>query len=216
MDLESIDTVFDILEQEIPAWSLPSVSSIALDRDPFTILIATVLSLRTKDATTLGAAKRLFSLASDPSGIAELPIITIEKAIYPVGFYHTKAGNISRISRIIQEKYKGKVASDIETLLELPGVGRKTANLVITLGFNKEGICVDTHVHRITNRWGYLSTKNPYDTEMELREKLPKKYWTKINDFLVVYGQNICRPVRPLCPQCRLYAYCDRVGVKEK
>jgi endonuclease-3 len=170
--------------------------------------------LRTKDATTEQACLRLFAIASTPDDISLAPVATIERAIFPVGFYKTKAKNIKAVSRIILETYGGKVPSDMDNLLALPGVGRKTANLVIILGFDEMGICVDTHVHRITNRWGYLSTKTPEATEMKLREILPKHYWKQINNYLVPYGQNICLPLRPFCSRCKIFPYCARVGVR--
>ena len=145
--------------------------------------------------------------------MAELPASRIEKAIYPVGFYKTKAKNIRKICRILLSRNNGNVPEELNELVELPGVGRKTANLVITLGFGKPGICVDTHVHRITNRWGYVRTKTPEQTEMALRKKLPGQYWIIINDLLVTYGQNLCKPISPLCSRCKIAPYCDRVGV---
>ena len=137
----------------------------------------------------------------------------LEKLIYPVGFYRTKANKIKEICKVLIEKYKGNVPNEIDELLKLNGVGRKTANLVVTLGYSKPGICVDTHVHRITNRWGYVKTKNPHETEFTLREKLPKKYWLTINDLLVTYCQNICVPISPKCSICRVSTYCKRAGV---
>jgi endonuclease-3 len=192
----------------------PIVGRVARDHDPFKVLISTMLSLRTKDITTEHAFERLSSIASTPDAISGLSLETIELAIYPVGFYKTKAKSIKETSKIIIEKYNGKVPQDLNELLKLPGVGRKTANLVIILGFDKMGICVDTHVHRITNRWGYLSTRTPDETEMKLREILPEKYWKVINNYLVPYGQNICLPVSPLCSQCKIFSYCKRIGVK--
>lgn len=184
-------------------------------QNPFTVLISCLLSLRTQDKTTGEASARLFRLAKTPRTMAKLPAAKIEQAIYPVGFYKTKAKNIVKICRIIISEYNGRVPDDIDTLLKLPGVGRKTANLVVTLGYNKPGICVDTHVHRITNRWGYVQTKTPEKTEAALRAKLPEGYWMIINDLLVTYGQNICKPISPFCSQCKIYRYCGRVGVNK-
>jgi endonuclease-3 len=212
MDNRIIDKVFRILEKEIVRWQVPVVGRIS-KTDPFKILITTILSLRTKDKTTEQASMRLFKLATDPEKMERLALSVIEKAIYPVGFYHSKARNVKEVCRILLDEYKGKVPDSIDELLNLPGVGRKTANLVVTLGFDKPGICVDTHVHRITNRWGYVRTKDPFETEMRLRQILPKKYWKRINDLLVTYGQNLCVPISPHCSQCKLYSYCDRVGV---
>jgi endonuclease III len=192
----------------------PIVGRVARDHDPFKVLISTMLSLRTKDITTDHAFERLSAIASTPDGISGLTRETIEQAIYPVGFYKTKAKSIKETSRIIIEKHNGKVPQALDELLKLPGVGRKTANLVIILGFDEMGICVDTHVHRITNRWGYLSTRTPDETEMKLREILPRQYWKVINNYLVPYGQHICLPVSPLCSQCKILSYCKRIGVK--
>src|SRR5271157_4792955 len=184
------------------------------DRDPFKVLISCLLSLRTQDKTTGEASERLFALASDPEALAGLPVKTIEKAIYPVGFYRVKAKRIKELSREIVRKYQSVVPSTMQELLSMKGVGRKTANLVLTLGYDLYGICVDTHVHRITNRWGYVQTKTPEETEYALREKLPRRYWKKINGLLVAFGQHICKPISPLCSQCKIYRYCERIGVR--
>ena len=181
---------------------------------PFTVCVSCLLSLRTQDKTTHAASERLFQIARDPQKMAEIPTAEIEKIIYPVGFYRTKASNIKEICRILVQRHDSRVPDDLEELLKLPGVGRKTANLVVTIGYGKPGICVDTHVHRITNRWGYIKTKNPDKTEMALRQRLPRKYWITINDLLVSYGQNICKPISPFCSRCRLQAYCARRGVE--
>jgi endonuclease III len=181
---------------------------------PFTVLIACILSLRTQDKTTDAASARLFKLAKTPQKMLTLSVDTIRTAIYPVGFYNTKAKVIHRICRQLMEKYDGRVPDTIDALLELPGVGRKTANLTVTLGFNKTGICVDTHVHRITNRWGYVRTRTPEETEMALRRQLPVRYWIQLNELLVTYGQNICQPISPKCTPCRLRPVCPRIGVR--
>lgn len=209
-----IDEIFRILSHEVAKLREPIVGRVARDHDPFKVLISTMLSLRTKDSTTEQACERLFSLASTPQAILELPVKAIEKAIFPVGFYKTKARSIREASALIIQKYGGNVPSDLDELLTLPGVGRKTANLVVILGYDGMGICVDTHVHRITNRWGYLVTKTPEQTEMRLREILPERYWKDINNYLVPYGQYICQPVSPWCSRCRIMKYCDRVGVR--
>jgi endonuclease-3 len=174
------------------------------------------LSLRTKDSTTREASERLFKIAPTPKKLAGLEADTIERAIYPAGFYRVKAGTLKEIGRVLVEEHGSKVPDTLEGLLELKGVGRKTANLVVTMGYNKPGICVDIHVHRITNRWGYVRTKTPDATEMALRRKLPPAHWADINDLLVAYGQNLCRPVSPHCSVCKLYEMCDRVGVKKR
>ncbi len=184
------------------------------DRDPFKVLISCILSLRTQDSTTGSASERLFKLVSDAKTMSRLPVKKIEETIYPVGFYRVKAKRIKEISRVLLKNYNSKVPDDLDKLLKLKGVGRKTANLVITLGYRKPGVCVDTHVHRITNRWGYVKTKIPEETEFALRKKLPKKYWLEINGLLVAFGQGICRPISPLCSQCTINSFCDKAGVK--
>ena len=195
-------------------WRQPVVTEMAERmRNPFRVLISTVLSLRTKDEVTRDASERLFALADTPESILELDNTAIEKAIYPVGFYHNKARSILDICRTLVEKYDGVVPRDIDELLALKGVGRKTANLVLTKGFGLQGICVDTHVHRIMNRFGYVRTKSPDETEFRLREILPPEYWIDINDLLVAFGQNLCRPISPICSQCPVHVQCSRVGV---
>ena len=212
MDGKDIHSMVDILKEEAANWQTPVVSRYV--QSPFRVLISCLLSLRTQDKTTYAASERLFKIADEPQNMVDLSLATIEKAIYPVGFYRTKAINIKEICQILLTRYGGEVPDDLDELLKLPGVGRKTANLVITMGYGKLGICVDTHVHRITNRWGYVKTKTPEETEMALRRLLPQHYWIIINDLLVTYGQNICKPLSPLCSRCRLQPYCDRVGVK--
>jgi endonuclease III len=170
-------------------------------------------SLRTKDQTTADASRRLFALASDPAAMLQVPLARIETAIYPVGFYRTKSRHIHAICRHLLAKHGGRVPDSIEALLELPGVGRKTANLVVTVGYGKPGICVDIHVHRISNRWGYVRTRTPNETEEALCRKLPARYWITYNDLLVPFGQNICQPISPFCSRCPVRRYCDRVGV---
>jgi endonuclease III len=203
-----------ILRQEVRKWQEPVVGVVAkASRDPFRILLSTILSLRTRDQTTAEASKRLFRLAMTPSGMLRVPRRDLEREIYPVGFYRTKARHIHAICRDLKDRYGGRVPDSISELLTLKGVGRKTANLVVTLGFRKPGICVDTHVHRISNRWGYLRTSSPAETEEALRGKLPKRYWMIFNDLLVPFGQNVCKPISPLCSACRLARYCERVGV---
>jgi len=182
-------------------------------KDPFKVLISCILSLRTQDKVTGEASRRLFSLAQTPEELSKLPVDKIEKAIYPVGFYRVKARNIKDISNEIITKHQGRVPDTIEQLLTLKGVGRKTANLVVTLGYNKDGICVDTHVHRIPNRWGLIRTKAPRETEFVLRELLPVRYWRELNSILVAFGQGICKPISPLCSECKIYSCCDRIGV---
>ncbi len=209
-----IQAALRILRREVSQWQEPVVGVVAKEsNDPFRILIACVLSLRTKDRTTAEASRRLFSLASDPSTMLRLSRRRIQRAIYPVGFYRTKAKQIHEICRRLLTEYDGRVPNSLEELLTLKGVGRKTANLVVTVGYGKPGICVDTHVHRISNRWGYVKTKTPEDTEQALRRKLPRRYWITFNDLLVPFGQNLCQPVSPYCSRCKLVKYCDQVGV---
>ena len=215
MRQQQIHAAIRIVKREICRWPEPVVGVVAKEsnRDPFPILMSTLLSLRTKDKTTREAGDRLFALARTPETMLELPLKKVEQAIYPVGFYRTKAKSIHHICRRLIDEYGGKVPDSIDELLTLPGVGRKTANLVVTLGFGKPGICVDIHVHRISNRWGYIDTKTPEASEEALRRKLPKQYWIIYNDLLVPYGQNLCLPVSPRCSTCKLADMCDRVGV---
>jgi len=210
-----IHRIVEILREEVRNWKQPIVTQIAeRERDPFRILISTILSLRTKDEVTASASERLFSLAKTPEEMLRLSEDEIANAIYPVGFYRNKARTIKEICKTLIERYNGKVPDSLEELLKIKGVGRKTANLVITLGYNKPGICVDTHVHRISNRLGYVRTKTPEETEFALREKLPVEYWIEFNDLLVTLGQTICHPVSPRCSICPIKDYCDRIGVK--
>ena len=186
---------------------------VAESGDPFRVLIACILSLRTQDTTTGPAAARLFALADTPPAMLRLTPQQIERAIYPVGFYHTKARAILGICRDLLGRFDGRVPDEIDALLTLGGVGRKTANLVVTVGYGKPGICVDTHVHRISNRLGYVRTRTPEETEMALRATLPRRYWIGYNDLLVSFGQNICAPISPHCSTCPVRALCPRVGV---
>ena len=190
------------------------MAEVAAERDdPFRVLIACLLSLRTKDETTGPAAARLFAFADTPRAMLRLTPRQIERAIFPVGFYRTKARVILGVCRDLIERFDGRVPDDIDALLTLKGVGRKTANLVVTQGFNKPGICVDVHVHRISNRLGYVKTRNPEETEMALRGRLPRRYWIGYNDLLVAFGQNICQPVSPKCSVCPVSRACPRLGV---
>ena len=215
MRQREIHPALRIVKREIRRWQEPVVGVVAREsaRDPFRILISCLLSLRTKDKTTSEASARLFALAHTPAELLKLSRQIIERAIYPVGFYRTKAKAIHAICRRLLNVYQGKVPQTIDELTTLPGVGRKTANLVVTVGYQKPGICVDIHVHRITNRWGYVKTKTPEETEHTLRARLPKRYWITFNDLLVPYGQNLCQPVSPFCSRCKLIDICDQVGV---
>jgi len=202
------------LRRTKPRWNRTALALIAeQDRDPFRVLIACILSLRTQDTTTGPAAARLFAVADTPAAMLRLPARRIAQLIYPVGFYRTKARVILGLCRDLLERFAGRVPDDIDALLTLKGVGRKTANLVVTMGFNKPGICVDTHVHRISNRLGYVRTRNPEETEMALRARLPRRFWIGYNDLLVSFGQNVCTPLSPRCSTCPVRALCRRVGV---
>jgi len=206
-----------ILRREAPKWQTPVVTLIAAASDsPFKVLISCILSLRTQDSTTAQASRRLFALADSPETMVRLSAKKIEQVIFPVGFYRTKAKTILEICRNLNENYCGRVPDEIDEVLKFKGVGRKTANLVVTLGYNKPGICVDTHVHRISNRWGYVKTATPQKTEVALRQKLPKQYWIEYNDLLVSFGQRLCRPISPLCSQCPVAKYCSQIGVTVK
>jgi endonuclease-3 len=214
MQDRQINSVIKILKKELAVGSMPIVSHLAADqRDPFVILISTLLSLRTKDEVTAVATEKLFALASTPQEMLKLPIRKIEQAIYPVGFYHKKARTIHHACRELIDRFDSKVPDDLDILLTIKGIGRKTANLVVALAYGKEAICVDTHVHRISNRLGYVQTKNPEETEFALRAKLPGRYWIIYNTIMVAFGRKTCKPVSPLCSQCPVFKYCDRVGV---
>ena len=202
------------LDEARPGRPLPSVTAVAHEsRDPFRVLVATMISLRTKDEVTSRASGALLSLAPTPASLAALPVRRIARLIFPAGFYNTKAKNLRTVARILLETHQGRVPSEMEELLALPGVGRKTANLVRNLGFGLPGICVDTHVHRISNRMGWVGTLTPDQTEQELMEVLPKRYWIGVNEILVRYGQAVCTPVSPRCSLCPAARWCARVGV---
>jgi endonuclease-3 len=209
-----IDAVIRTLKRTVRAWSPPAVAQVQADRpDPFRALVSCLLSLRTKDAVTEAASRRLFALADTPAALLALPRRAIERTIYPVCFYRVKARTLQEVSRDLLARFAGRVPDTLEDLLTLKGVGRKTANLVVTVGYNKAGICVDTHVHRISNRWGYVRTKTPEQTEQALRAVLPRRHWIVFNDLLVPFGQNCCKPISPLCSRCPVAAHCARVGV---
>ncbi len=210
-----IDRFMAVLEENYPAWSAPVITLIAQrGSSPFEILVSTLLSLRTKDPVTIKASQRLLDVARTPETILSLDLAAIEALIYPVGFWKTKARRLKQISTVLLERYQGQVPSGLEELLELPGVGRKTANLVRVEGFGLDGICVDTHVHRISNRVGYVRTRTPEQTEMRLRRKLPRRYWVHYNEILVAFGQTLCHPVSPWCSRCPVSDLCRRVGVR--
>ena len=212
MDID-IDHFINILVEEVRNYQVPVVDLIAVQtRDPFKVLVATILSARTKDETTAKASARLFKKVSDMDGLESLDETTIAKLIYPVGFYKNKAKYLKELPVAI-EQFGGRIPDSVDELTRLPGVGRKTANLVVAVAFNKPAICVDTHVHRIMNIWGYVQTKTPLETEMVLRQKLPEKYWIKINSILVAFGQATCKPVRPHCDRCIIASQCPQIGV---
>ncbi len=208
------DRIIEILRENKNGAVLPSVSDIALmNGTPYKILISTVISLRTKDKVTLEASLRLFKRASSPKQMLNLSPLEIEKLIYPAGFYKRKSVQIREISKILLEKYGGEVPKTTEELVQLPGVGRKTANLTLGLGYDIPALCVDTHVHRIANRMGWVKTKTPEKTEEALSAVLPEKYWIEINELLVIYGQTVCVPVSPKCSVCAFLSTCPRRGV---
>lgn len=213
--MDKIDKIITILKRENKGFIEPIVTTVSKAKSPFKVLISCILSLRTKDKVTAEASKRLFKLADGPQEMLNISTKSIEKAIYPVGFYKTKSKRIKEICKILIDNYGGIVPDEIDELLKLKGVGRKTANLVVTLGYGKHGICVDTHVHRISNRLGLVKTKTPKQTEFSLRRKLPRKHWIIYNDLLVTHGQNICTPISPWCSKCKIFEYCKRVGVKK-
>lgn len=212
-----IDKIYNILKKEVREYKVPIVELIKIKiKSEFNVLIATILSARTKDETTIKVCEKLFEKVKEVNDFEKLDVKEIEKLIYPVGFYKTKAKHLKLLPKVLRDEFNSKIPSEIDDLLKLPGVGRKTANLVRAVGFNKPAVTVDVHVNRIMNRLGYVKTKNPYETEMELREKLPKKYWKKINYLLVAFGQNLCRPVSPYCSKCPIIEYCNQINVEKK
>ncbi|GHV58152.1 endonuclease III [Spirochaetia bacterium] len=217
---EKNSVAWDKILPALESWRInledPSVTTVAekYHRDAWAVLVSTVLSLRTKDEVTRVTSRRLLEKAPGPAELLRIAEEDIARLVYPAGFYRTKAASLKKIAAILLEEYGGKVPADMEALLALPGVGRKTANLVLIEAFDLPGICVDVHVHRICNRAGWIATtKNPEETEMALRRDLPQKYWNGINALLVLYGQNLCRPVSPYCSRCVITKYCRRNGV---
>jgi endonuclease III len=211
---ETVGDLIETLRREAPSWNAPIVTLVATHtRDPFQTLISCILSLRTKDETTAVATKRLFERASTPEAMLKIPLRQLERLIFPVGFYRIKARVIRGIISDLKARYGGKVPDDLDALLTLKGVGRKTANLVVTEAFRKPGICVDTHVHRISNRWGLVKTTTPDKTEMALREVLPRRHWLEYNSLLVAFGQTLCHPTSPWCSRCPIEHRCPRLGV---
>jgi len=206
---KGFDKVISILKKDMKKYTNPSVTQISnTSKDPFKVMISCILSLRTRDQTTLAASERLFKLAGTPEETAKLTTKQIEKAIYPVGFYKTKAVRIKNMCKVLIEKYSSRVPDSMEELLKFKGVGRKTANIVIVYGFHKEGLPIDVHCNRIPNRLGWVKTKTPEQTEEKLRKLLPKKLWLDFNNIFVTFGQNICLPVGPKCFKCPIEKYC--------
>ena len=213
MTVEDIPAVDRALKKEFKAHSAPIIELIeAQTHDPFCVLVGTILSARTKDQCTAGAVRRLFSAAKGemfrPEDLERLAVDEIEKLIYPVGFYRDKARHLKALPGVLNERFGGVLPNTVEELCELPGVGRKTANLTVAVGFNLPAICVDVHVHRICNRWQLVNTKTPLETEMALRRILPVRYWKTWNSHIVSFGQTRCGPIRPKCEGCPVAAYC--------
>ncbi len=210
----SIDEIVPILEREVRGYQVPVVDLIASQtKDPFKVLVATILSARTKDEVSAAASRRLFARAGTIRELGQLSTADLETIIYPVGFFRNKARFLKALPAVLEEQFGGTVPSDLDSLLKLPGVGRKTANLVVAVAFHSPAICVDTHVHRIMNIWGYVQTVTPLQTEMVLRKQLPTQYWTRINSILVAFGQGTCKPQRPHCDRCVIAAWCPQIGV---
>jgi len=210
MTTKDIPAVNRLLKKEFESHSAPIIELVAIQtNDPFMVLVGTILSARTKDACTAAACGRLFEKVTTPADLDKIPQKELEETIHPVGFFRDKARHLKKLPAVLQDKFNGIIPDTVEELCELPGVGRKTANLVVALGFNKPAICVDVHVHRITNRLGLLVTKNPFETEMKLREILPRRYWITWNSYLVSFGQTRCAPRNPHCDGCPIRKFCD-------
>jgi len=213
---DKIVRLITLIRKQVSGETVPSVTEISFKAQPYLVLISCILSLRTKDKTTLEASKRLFAVADNPRDMLKLSVPDLQKLIYPVGFYRNKSKVILEASRKIIHDHGGSVPSRREDLLAFKGVGRKTANLVLGLGFHIPAICVDTHVHRISNRLGWVKTKEPADTEEALKKIVPQKYWIELNTLLVAFGQNICVPVSPFCSRCFVSRTCRKAGVKKQ
>jgi len=212
-----IDVVYRVLKKHFIKYRMPIVDLIEQQtKDPFKILLATILSARTKDQTTAAASRRLFEKVNTLEDLNNLSLAEIGECIFPVGFWKNKAQYLKQLPAVLESRFNGIVPDTVEELIQLPGVGRKTANLVVAVGFHKPAVCVDIHVHRISNRLGYVNTKDPFHTEMALRKKLPKKYWITINSYLVSFGQNLCTPINPKCNTCPIFDQCRAVGVTSK
>ncbi len=209
----SISQALAKVKKAVRDFRTPSVTVISRKNDAFAVLVSCIISLRTRDEVTEPASARLFQLARNPAELLKLSNQKIEQAIYPAAFFRNKTKSLKDLCKDLIDHYDGKVPDKLEELLKLKGVGRKTANLTLTLGHDKPGICVDIHVHRISNRWGYVETKSPDETERVLRDQLPRRYWKSYNDLLVAFGQNICKPVSPFCGSCPLEKDCPKNGV---
>jgi endonuclease III len=213
----NIDAVYAGIRKQFRAHRMPVVDLIeAQTHDPFKVLVSTILSARTKDQTTAAASARLFQIVKKPHDLRSISVAEIGKRIFPVGFHRNKAQYLHDLPDKLEELFGGRIPDTVDELIQLPGVGRKTANLVVSVGFRKPAICVDVHVHRICNRLGYLRTATPFHTEMRLRQILPVKYWITINSYLVSFGQHTCTPINPHCDACPIYRHCRRIGVKTK
>ncbi len=214
MTIDDIPAVHKALKREYDKHDAPIIEFIqAQTGSPFKVLIATILSARTKDETTTQAVRKLFKVVQCPDDLRHVSLAELEKLIHPVGFFRVKAKHLKKLPDVLDREFDGHIPDTIDELCRLPGVGRKTANLVVTVAFDKHGICVDVHVHRITNRLGLIQTQTPLETEMRLREILPKRYWKSWNRQLVSFGQTLCRPIRPQCARCPIADFCSRVGV---
>lgn len=210
-----IDAVMEALAKHFTEVKTPVVDLIQIQtKDPFKVLVATILSARTKDETTSKAAAALFEHVSVPRDLDRLGLKELDKLIWQVGFHREKSKHLKQLPEVLEREFGGEVPSEIDDLLKLPGVGRKTANLVRAVAFSLPAICVDIHVHRISNRWGYISTTTPLESEMALRAKLPDRYWLQYNSHVVAFGQNLCTPRKPKCSACPVYSFCARVGVE--
>lgn len=205
--------IFQRVKKEVNSLKIPFVSKISEKKDPYKVLISCIISLRTKDETTAFVSQKLFKVADNPYKMSKLSLKKLQELLYPCGFYRNKARTIKEISKKIISHFQGKVPPERETLLKFKGVGRKTANLVLGLGYGIPSICVDTHLHRIFNRLGLVSTKTPFDTEKALESIYPKRYWVSLNNYFVAFGQNICLPISPYCSRCVVNKFCLRKAV---
>lgn len=213
MNNKEIDIAMERLGEHFQKVKTPIIELIqASTKEPFKVLVATILSARTKDETTARAVNALFKVVHKAEDFDLLSIEELDAIIWQVGFHRAKSKHLKQLPAVLKEQFKGNVPSEIDDLLLLPGVGRKTANLVRAVAFGLPAICVDIHVHRICNRWGYINTKTPLESEMALRAKLPAKHWLQINSYVVAFGQNLCTPRKPQCQRCPIREFCDRVG----